>query len=142
MHDIIIINKIKMDEYQIYKTYYAGIVLFAQEVKDIIKGSCSLRGSYGYQIENHFCIFKMYLPSTEYRNRILLLNKKEIIRINTFLSEGKIIIPKSIFKINNLIKIELIVCNKLKKYESKKKKTYNEIDKKEARMYKSIKIVI
>lgn len=142
MDNIIISNRIKMDEYKVYKTYYAGIVLLPQEVKDIIRGSCSLRGSYGYQINQSFCILKMYLPSTEYRSRILLLHKKEIIRINECLSNGKIIIPKSIFKVNNLIKLELVLCQKLKKYESKKKQVYNAIDKKEAKMYKSIKIII
>lgn len=131
-----------MDEYKIHKTYNAGIVLMPKEVKDILQGSCSLKGSYGFQVEKNFCILKMYLPSTEYRNRVLLLNKKEIIRINSLISEGKTIIPKSIFKVNNLIKLELIVCNKLKKYENKKQQVYRSIDKKEARMYKSIKIVI
>lgn len=142
MNNVIIINKIKMDEYKIHKTYNAGIVLMPKEVKDILQGSCSLKGSYGFQVEKNFCILKMYLPSTEYRNRVLLLNKKEIIRINSLISEGKTIIPKSIFKVNNLIKLELIVCNKLKKYENKKQQVYRSIDKKEARMYKSIKIVI
>lgn len=142
MDNIIIINRIKMDEYKVHKTYCSGIVLLPSEVKDIIKGSCSLRGAYGYQINENFCILKMYLPSTEYRYRVLLLNKKEIIRINEALSNGKTLIPKSIFKVNNLIKLELILCQKLKKYESKKKQVNNAIDKKEAKMYKSIKIII
>lgn len=142
MENTIIINKIKLDDYKVYNTYSAGIVLLPSEVKDIMKKSCSLRGAYGYQFGKNFCMLKMYLPSTKYRERVLLLNKREIIRINTQLSNGKIIIPKSIFKVNNLIKIELILCQKTKKYENKKRKISNSIDIKEARMYKSMKIII
>jgi SsrA-binding protein len=142
MYKLLIKNKIKLEEYKIYKTYTAGIVLQANEVKTVLRGACSLIGSYVYFINGAISIMKMYIQCTEYNTRLLLLKHKEINRLRAEFTIGRSVIPVCIKQYNNLIKLELILCQKIAKYQIKKITKIREIDIKEARKLNVLKIKI
>lgn len=128
----IVKNRIIYTNYNIVREYNAGIVLQPCEVKYINRGSCSLAGSYCKITNLVVFLYKMYVRSTEYRLKMILLNKKEIININVYLNQGYVLIPMNIYKYNNLIKIKLMLA----KYLSNTKRKRDKIDKKQ--LYREI----
>ena len=135
----LIVNRLKLDDYKIEKIYSSGLVLTAAEAKCLYRFNGSLRGSYVYIKNGIPYIIKMYIPATEYRNRQLLLRKREIINLSSKLDQGYTIVPKCAYLVNNLIKLELMLCTKMKKYESKLKTKIREMHYKEAKHLSVIK---
>lgn len=126
-------NRINLDEYQIVKKYQAGIVLQAREVKSIYLHSCSLQGSY-CKIRDKILVWtKGYIKASEYRDRDLLVNKKERDFIQGYLKTGYVLLPVSIFKYNNLIKLKLILAKYIKTLKRKREKLREKAIKSEIR---------
>ncbi len=117
--------------YTTIETYEAGIALKGSEVKSIREGRADIRDSYCMVENGEVFILNMYvapyedameiLPSR--RKRKLLLNKREIKKLYTKVSErGLTIIPLSLyFSEKGLAKLKIALCKGKRKYEKKER---------------------
>ncbi len=114
-------------KYEILKKYEAGIKLLGFEVKSIKNKKGSLDGSHVSVRGGEAILFNSKIPPyqpdntpTDYdskRNRILLLNKKEIFKLAELEKQkGLTIIPISMYNKSNKIKVEIGVVRGKKKY--------------------------
>ena len=99
---IITKNKKAFHDYEIIKSYEAGISLLGSEVKSLRENNATLIGAFG-QVKNNE-IFLINFNISEYSNaassfkhandrkKRLLLHKKEIRRINQIIKERKLIL--------------------------------------------------
>lgn len=123
-------NKKAFADYEILDTYEAGIQLSGPEVKSIRKGNANLKGSYVEFSRNHEAFTRgihisPYKPAaghqTDYnptRKRKLLLNKKEIEKLEKELNTaGVTIVPLDFHLKNNRIKLNIGVCRGKKKHD-------------------------
>jgi len=106
-------------DYEILKQYTAGIILLGSEVKSIRNKDVSIKEAYCHVIDNemwlkgmHISQFKesgMFQNHEPLRDRKLLLNKKEIIKLQEKASQnGLTIIPlKVIITGKGLIKVDI-----------------------------------
>ena len=130
-----ILNKKARFDYEVKDTIECGIVLKGTEIKSIRKGSADLKDTYARIKNNEVFIINMYIAKydegnifnhDERRERKLLLNKNEIIRLKRDIDEdGYTLVPLRAYMKNNRVKIELGVCKGKKLYdkrESLKKK--------------------
>ena len=126
---ILLINKKAKFDYEISKTYLAGIALSGAEVKSLRNKSGSLKGSF-VKIIGHeaFLINAQITPykfadNRDYdpkRTRKLLLNKKEIYQLIGFSDQKNwAIVPLSIELIGNRIKLKLGVGKGRKQFEKR-----------------------
>ena len=105
--DINIINRRANFDYAIGETFTAGIVLTGTEIKSIRQGKASLVDTYCYVHNGEVWVKNMYIAEyfygtynnhAERRDRKLLLNKREIDRINKENSvPGVTIVPLRLF---------------------------------------------
>lgn len=128
---IILSNRKAFYEYQILDTYKAGIKLFGYEAKALREGRGRLEGSYivkltdglyltNFQIQRYSKISQKIDDSDITRSRQLLLNKKEISKIVSEISQkGKSCIPLHIHLDHGLFKVEIAVVKGKKEYERK-----------------------
>lgn len=125
-----ILNRKAKYEYEILEDYVAGIVLQGSEVKSIRLGNVNLGEAYCYvkdsevwMINSHISTYNSdkFTNHDPLRIRKLLLNKKEIRKINEKLQiQGITLIPLKMF-INNkgLIKILIGVCKGKHNYDKR-----------------------
>lgn len=100
-------NKKARFEYQILETYVAGIQLSGTEIKSIRNGKASIMEAYCTIANGEAWIRNMHIAAYEqgsYNNHLpraerkLLLNKKEILKIEKFLKDkGNTLIPIKMF---------------------------------------------
>lgn len=105
--EINIKNRRATHDYAIGDTYTAGIVLTGTEIKSIRQGKASLVDSYCYVEHGEVWVKNMYIAEYFYgtynnhmerRDRKLLLNRKEIVKIMREVKEpGNTIVPLRIF---------------------------------------------
>ena len=128
---IIAKNKKAFFEYEILDTFEAGIVLMGCEVKSIREGHISLLNSFVSVKKGEVwlknCYIKTYDKSTafcpdERQARKLLLNKREILKLQSeFNEKGLTIVPlKVYFNNDNRIKLEIAVARGKKLYDKRK----------------------
>ena len=127
---IIAINRKAFHDYEIIQKYEAGIELHGSEVKSIREGKINLKDSYAILKKNQIFIIGMhigqyshtgFLGHDPYRNRKLLLHKKEILKIfNQVKSKGKTLIPLKLYFSNKYIKLEIAISRSKKNYEKKR----------------------
>lgn len=141
MNKIILKNKEANFNYEIIKSYLAGIELLGWEVKSIRLNNVNLK--------NAFCIFKnhelfvinmhiskyMHVDGQETRTRKLLLNSHELEKLEFEKdAKGLVIIPKTLlFSQKGLIKLEIALArnkNKADKREDIKKRDEKRLIKK------------
>ena len=105
-----IVNKKARFEYHFIDTYIAGMALQGTDVKDIINGKFSLVDAY--------CVFK---GNELFLNEIkLLLNRKELNKLQNGLIKGTTIIPYKIFKNEKgKFKLELSLSKGKKLYDKR-----------------------
>ena len=133
-----IVNRQASFNYFTEETYEAGIVLNGTEIKSIRAGKCNIKDSYAiiknnevYLLNTHIAQYEQgnIFNHEETRTRKLLLNKKEILKLNNKVNiEGYTLIPLKIYFVKGRAKVLIGVC--------KGKKTY---DKREAIKEKDIK---
>lgn len=137
-------------DYNIEDTYLAGIVLLGSEVKSIRKKDMSIKEAYCH-IENnemwlkgmHIAEFKesgKYQNHDPIRDRKLLLNKKEIIKLHEKVTQkGMTIVPISVI-INNhgLIKVEIGLASGKKQYDKRISLREKDINREKDRELKNI----
>jgi len=123
-------NKKAKYDYEILKTFEAGIVLLGPEVKGIKNGHISIKESFISFSENIVLLknsmvtipsyAKQYVES-EKRDKVLLLHKKEINFLKKEVSrKGYTVIPLSIYVSDKgMIKLEIALAKGKKEYEKR-----------------------
>ena len=125
-----ILNRKARHDYDILETYNAGIVLFGSEVKSIKEGKANIGDAYCYvSSKNEIWLKNSHISKydsdkftnhEEKRERKLLLNKKEILKINQkTMSPGYTIIPLKIYVYRGLIKIQIGICKGKHNYDKR-----------------------
>ena len=126
-------------EYQIIEEFSAGIVLLGNEVKSIRKGDVTIGDSFAYMKNGEIWIKNVKVAPykqahkldkhDENREKKLLLNKKELVKIDRMLGDkGTTIIPLAIFVNNNRIKVKIGVCKGKKLWNKKEDIKSRDID--------------
>ena len=130
MQKINIKNKRASFEYEFIEKFVAGIQLFGTEIKSIRTGKASLVDSYCYFTRNELYVvgmhiseykFGSYYNHEEKRERKLLLNRKELNKLDRKTKEsGLTIVPIRLF-INDrgFAKMEIALCRGKKHYDKR-----------------------
>jgi len=124
-----IINKKAFFDYVVLETIEAGMVLNGSEVKSIFGGQVNLVNSF-IKIDNgelwlwNADITKYKFSSEKnydsFRSRKLLVQKKEIYRLESKMKQGRLtLIPLKIYSVKSRIKLEIGLCKGKKVYEKK-----------------------
>ena len=134
-------NKRARFEYQLFDIYTAGMQLCGTEIKSIRNGKASILEAYCIMSGGEVWIRNMHV--TEYENasfynhkprgdRKLLLNKKEILKIEKFLKiKGNTLVPLRMFlSEKGWIKLE-IACAQGKKLHDKREDLKEKDDKRD-----------
>lgn len=116
----IVVNRKARHDYEILETYEAGMVLTGSEIKSIRNGKVSLKESYisihdgeAFIKGMHIAEYKeaTYNNHDEYRDRKLLLHKREITKLYTKCKlDGLTMIPLRMYFNNGLVKMELALA--------------------------------
>jgi SsrA-binding protein len=127
---ILTTNKKAFFEYEIIEKFSAGLSLKGYEVKSIVGGAISLKESFIKNFNNELFLFNAFVNKykhssleniDEYRNRKLLITKKEYNKINLFLNnKSYTMIPLKIFlNDKHLIKLDFAVVKGKKLYDKR-----------------------
>lgn len=127
---ILATNKRARFDYEISKTFIAGIVLSGQEVKSARSGAISLKGSF-VQFKGH----EAFLTNTTisaYKNAVgldsydptqsrkLLLQKRQLIELREAIqSGGMTVVPLAMGLDHNLVKVEVGLGRGKKSYDKR-----------------------
>jgi len=126
-------------EFSILEEFDAGIVLLGNEVKSIRKGDVTIGDSFAYMKNGEIWIKNVKVAPykqahkldkhDENREKKLLLNKKELTKIDRMLGDkGTTIVPLAIFVNNNRIKVKIGVCKGKKLWNKKEDIKSRDID--------------
>ena len=126
---IISTNRKASFEYFLLDKYQAGIVLVGSEVKSIRSNNVSLEDSYVIVRGTNVYLKNMYIKPyeksssflpDEKRDRKLLLNKKEILKITRELNDTSMtVVPTKIYFEGSLVKVEIAVAKGKKLYDKR-----------------------
>ncbi len=115
--------------YEIVETYKVGIVLEGSEVKSIRQGNVNLKDTYCIIKNNEVWLLNMHIKPYDkrtdinidpYRNRKLLLNKSEILKIRQKVQEKKLsLLPIILFFDKHLVKVEIGLGKGKKLYDKR-----------------------
>ena len=124
-----IVNRQATFNYFVEDTYEAGIVLKGTEIKSIRRGKCNIKDSYAIIKNNEVYLLNTHISPyekgnifnhDETRTRKLLLNKKEILKLNNKLTlEGYTLIPLKIYFVKGRAKVLIGVCKGKKTYDKR-----------------------
>ena len=124
-----IVNRQASFNYFIEDTYEAGMVLTGTEIKSIRQGKCNIKDSYViiknnevYLLNTHISLYEQgnIFNHNETRTRKLLLNKKEILKLNDKINiEGYTLIPLKIYFVKGRAKVLVGVCKGKKNYDKR-----------------------
>lgn len=124
-----IINRQANFNYFVEDTYEAGIVLTGTEIKSIRAGKCHIKDSYAiiknqeaYILNAHISHYEQgnIFNHEETRTRKLLLNKKEILKLNDKINiEGYTLIPLKIYFVKGRAKVLIGVCKGKKNFDKR-----------------------
>lgn len=140
-------NRKAYHDFEILQKFEAGVALRGTEVKSLRAGKCSIQDSYAaFPSSDSYELYLLNFHISPYehgnrenhepkRSRKLLLNRREIVKIKTAISErGLTLIPLSVYFSGPFVKIELGVVRAKKKYDkresNKEKDTEREIRRK------------
>ncbi|KKR31873.1 MAG: SsrA-binding protein [Parcubacteria group bacterium GW2011_GWF2_39_8b] len=138
----LITNKKARFNYEILDTYVAGIELFGFEVKSLKAGQGSLEGAHITIRGGEAYVVGMFVPPYQpantpkdydpYRNRKLLLTKKEISELVSIDQKNRLtIVPLSVYNKGPKVKIDIATAKGKKKFDKretlKKRDTEREI---------------
>lgn len=137
LSNINIKNKRATFDYELLDTFTAGIVLTGTEIKSIRQGKASLTDTFCIFAKNELWVRNMNITEYFYgsynnhvarRDRKLLLNKKELKKIERMVKEtGYTIVPTRLFiSEKGLAKLNIAVARGKKQYD--KRQTLREKD--------------
>lgn len=127
---LLVKNRRARYDYQIQKTWTAGIVLDGHEVKSLRLKHASLESAYTKIVGLEAWLINARIEPYKYaslenydpkRTRKLLLTKKEIYQLIEADQKNQTIVPLEILLINNRIKVKIGVGRGKKQYEKRKK---------------------
>ena len=126
---IISTNRKASFEYFLQDKFQAGIVLVGSEVKSLRSNIVSLEDSFviirGTNVYLKNMYIKPYEKSTNFlpdekRDRKLLLNKKEILKISRELNDASMtVVPTKIYFMGSLVKVEIAIAKGKKLYDKR-----------------------
>ncbi len=114
---IVTTNRKAFHDYNILEKYVAGIVLTGTEIKSIRKNAINLKDSFCKIEDNEIFLYKCHISPYEQGNRFnhdaervrkLLLNKKEILKMQTKVKQDNYtIVPLEVFLSHGFAKVEI-----------------------------------
>jgi SsrA-binding protein len=123
------VNKKAYYDYFVLEHFTAGIMLQSSEVKSISMGDFNFESSFVTFKGNELFITNMrispykdasYNNHVDVRDRKLLLNKKELIKISKEIEQkGITIIPLEVFELNKKFKVKIGICRGRKNYDKR-----------------------
>ena len=130
LKEINIKNRRATFDYAIGDTFTAGIVLTGTEIKALRMGKASLADTYVVMINGEAWVKNMYIAEyfygtynnhTERRDRKLLLNRKEIRKLQQDMkSPGFTLVPTLLFiDENGRAKVDVYLCRGKKEYDKR-----------------------
>ncbi|WP_330463594.1 SsrA-binding protein SmpB [Metamycoplasma gateae] len=143
MPKLIAKNKFVNSDYEIHSTYEAGISLLGWEVKSLRAKNVKLDNAF-CSISNKNEIWLNNMNISQYmlvkgeldRSRKLLMHSREILRLKNYATQlSLIIIPVSIYWVNNRIKLEIALAKRLKKYDKREKIKQQDLKKELNKIY-------
>ncbi len=148
MKNLVENKKVKF-HYEIKENFEAGIVLFGFEVKSIKNRQGSLLGSYivirgaeAFLVEAEIPAYQKANTPESYdprRNRKLLLNKKELMRLGDFENQkGLTLVPISLYNKGRNIKLNFAVAKGKKKSDKREAIKSREADREINRTLKNL----
>ena len=138
----IITTNPRLRDYRLYSKIEAGLALLGWEIKSSriygfhLKGaSISLTTKGAWLVGSHIHPYKYanLSPEDSSRSRQLLLHKKELSYLYGKSKAKFLIIPTRIYWLNNKIKLEIAVAQRLKKWQKKEKIKEKDIQRLQAR---------
>jgi SsrA-binding protein len=143
-----ILNRKAKFNYEIIEKYDVGVVLTGTEIKSIREGKASFTDSYCYFTDKFLFLKNFHIAEYELgtynnhdplRDRILLLNKKELKKIRIKTSEkGYALIPtKMFFSEKNIVKFEIAICKGKKEFDKKNSIKEKDLDRETKRELKN-----
>ena len=140
-------NKKAYFDYEILEEFTSGIMLTGSEIKSVRKGSVNLKGSYisilnGEALLKNTNISKYPFDQTQdydpFRTRKLLLNKREINKLNSKLNtQGVSVIPLFIGLEGRLAKLQIALVRGKKQHDKRETIKGREDKRKMDRLVKS-----
>lgn len=142
----IVTNRKAFHDYEVIEKIEAGIELQGTEVKSIRAGKVNLLDSYAVNKNNELILVHMHISPFEqgnrfnhdpYRDRKLLLRKKEICRLTSEVERKQLtLIPVALYMKRQWVKIELGLCRGRKKYDKRQKLASDENKRRLAKLMK------
>ncbi len=141
---VVATNKFANFNYFLLETYEAGIVLKGSEIKSIRKNGMTLTESFILIKDNKVVLKNSFVkpyqnvngfsPKPD-RDRVLLLNKSEILKIRQKVEQkGLTVIPVKAYIEKNRLKIEIAVAKGKKLYDKKEDKKEKDIARTQSRL--------
>jgi SsrA-binding protein len=122
-------NRRAFHEYEIIEKFEAGIVLLGTEIKSIRNHGAILTDSYITIKDNRLYLINASIAPysfgnvhnhPEKRERMLLMHKREILKLKRTLQEkGLTIVPLSMYLKNNIVKIQIATAKGKKTYDKR-----------------------
>lgn len=132
-------------KYNIKEKIECGIELKGTEVKSIREGKANLKDSFAIIKDREVILKNMYIAPYDMgninnvdptRNRKLLLNKNEILKLTNYIKQGGYtLIPSKMYTSGRWVKIELCLCIGKKLYDKREALKEKE-QKKQVRIYR------
>ncbi len=146
-HKIVAQNKKAYHDYFVDETYEAGIALFGTEIKSIRCGQVNMKDSYCSFKDGEIFALGIHISPYEKgnifnreprRDRKLLMHKKEIIKLQSFVAQkGYTVIPLSFYFKGDNIKVELGLCRGKKLYDKRETDAKKQADREMERYAKA-----
>jgi len=125
-----IVNKQARRDYELHKTYQAGLVLSGAEVKSLRNGHGHLRGAFVNIKDGEVWLYNATINATnanrqalsesdQTRARKLLITKRELAELASAKEQGLTIIPLKLNTKAHYIKIDIATAKGLKKYDKR-----------------------
>ena len=122
-------NRKSRYDYEFIETYVAGLVLTGIEVKAIRNGKVTLADSFCWFVQDELWTNKMVINVEGANQHIkLLLNRKELNKLQKNLVPGMTIIISKIFTIDGKIKAEIALAKGKKNYDKRETIKARDID--------------
>lgn len=128
-YEVNILNRNINFKYEIIEKIEAGISLCGTESKSIKSGKCNLKDSFALIKNNDVILKNMHISPYDKgninnvnptRDRLLLLHKKEILKLLNYLKQGGYtLVPSRIYTKGRWLKLELCVCKGKKLYDKR-----------------------
>lgn len=132
-------NKKAFHDYKVLSRFDAGISLLGQEVKSVKSGTASLRESFVLIENGEMWLWDCHVPRWRFssdssydptRKRKILMKRQEIDMLSGKVSQKKLtLIPLSFYNDKGVVKVEIGLCQGLKKYDKRKREKERELKK-------------